>query len=112
MFIFPPFCRNFKLLSFGEEAEEDEEEVNQVTKVSYEGHLGYKGQPKRSYRSQGTRLTMPSFHAKQTRYHNLIFKQNRCAVFMLFNPMIGMDGLSLLIAAMEKMNTKSNFKKA
>ncbi len=49
---------------------------------------------------------------KRTRYHNLIFKQNRCAVFMLFNPMIGMDGLSLLIAAMEKMNTKSNFKKA
>ncbi len=30
-------CRNFKLLSFGEEAEEDEEEVNQVTKVPVAG---------------------------------------------------------------------------
>ncbi len=41
MLIFPPFCRNFKLLSFGEEAEEDEEEVNKVTKVSSEGYLGH-----------------------------------------------------------------------
>ena len=34
---FIPFIvllRNFKLLSFGEEAEEDEEEVNEVTKVN------------------------------------------------------------------------------
>ena len=27
------FCRNFKLLSFGDEAEEDEEEVTQATEV-------------------------------------------------------------------------------